>query len=304
MGAMLDALKQIELGTSATPVILPLTPQKGEGRREKGEKNNDECRMMNDECSASAALAPGTSSVHHTSFIIHHSPERFTFPAVPEPREQPPAPKSPMAVWPECHDPEMARACAGLADKMLRQLSLDRPKVVAFTSPGDGDGKTSLLAALAPQLAKRVAGGVLAVDANLRKPDLTARLQMPPGDPPAGALLVYPTNLQRLSVLPAPRSWANFPVAPGSAASLSCRRAEFSPPGYDRLWIEQLREGWSLVLLDTASLAQPEASPLIRHCDGVYLVVRLGHTARRAIGEAARAIRNSGGRLLGCAVVK
>ena len=54
--------------------------------------------------------------------------------------------------------------------------SLDRPAVVALTSPGDGDGKTGLLLALAPQLAHRIAGGILVVDANFRKPDLTARL--------------------------------------------------------------------------------------------------------------------------------
>ena len=48
--------------------------------------------------------------------------------------------------------------------------------ILAFSSPGDGDGKTSLLLSLAPELAKRTAAGVLAVDASFRKPDLTARL--------------------------------------------------------------------------------------------------------------------------------
>jgi len=68
----------------------------------------------------------------------------------------------------------------------------------------------------------------------------------------------------------------------------------------DPAWIEELREGWSLVLLDMASLAHAEVAPLLGHCDGTYLVVRLGYTPRRAVTEAARVIRTVGGRLLGC----
>ena len=75
-----------------------------------------------------------------------------------------PAARSPQAIWPENRDAETAAACAKMAEAMLRQLPCDRPRVAAFTSPGDGDGKTSLLMALAPQLARRIAGGVLAVD--------------------------------------------------------------------------------------------------------------------------------------------
>lgn len=37
------------------------------------ERNNDECRMMNDECSPGAGGAAGEPSIHHSSFIIHHS---------------------------------------------------------------------------------------------------------------------------------------------------------------------------------------------------------------------------------------
>ena len=56
--------------------------------------------------------------------------------------------------------------------------------MVMFTSPGDGDGKTDLLMALAPELAKHTTGSVLVVDANFRKPDLTSRLSLPAGQQP------------------------------------------------------------------------------------------------------------------------
>ncbi len=280
MSRMLDALKQIE--TAAPPVILPLPmgEKRGKGQGARGEGNEEV-----------------TSLVPRRWPLVPSSIERFTFPALPELRERSPAPESPKVVWPECNDTETARACAETADGILRQLSLERPTVAAFTSPGDGDGKTSLLIALAPQLAKWIAGGMLVVDANFRKPDLTARLNMPPGETPTRPALIYPTNLPRLNVLPALRCRGGSATA---TPTHSCTATPIKPAGS---WIEELREGWSLVLLDTASLAHSEVTPLARCCDGVYLVVRLGHTTRRAVAEAARAIRGAGGRLLGSVVV-
>ena len=156
-----------------------------------------------------------------------------------------------------------------MADGILRQLSagadirplssgadisvcsLDRPTVVALTSPGDGDGKTSLLLALAPQLARRIAGGILVVDANFRKPDLTVRLGVPaarrwgsscaatlgatvqpsPQQAAARPSVVYPTNLQQLNVLPASgadrmrgQTRMSVPLLPSPPGSTSCER--------------------------------------------------------------------------------
>ena len=263
MGSMLETLKHIETEGSATPVILPISPDSEEDQgvraKETVARNSREEKRQ-----SSQAVV-----------------ERFRFPALPESPARGPAMESPSVGWPECNDSETAWACAATADRILRQLPLKRPTVVAFTSAGDGDGKTSLLVGLAPQLVKRVAGSVLAVDANFRNPDLTARLRMPLGETTARPALIYPTNLPRLNVLPTPWSL-----------------------GADGRWIEDLREGWPLVLLDTASLAHPEVVPVAQYCDGVYLVVRVGHTARRAVAEAARMIRGFGARLLGCVVVE
>jgi Mrp family chromosome partitioning ATPase len=250
MGLMHDALAQIEVKTPP-PVILPLT------RVQK------------------------PSVVPRPTPIV--PPKRFTFPELPEPQEPLPASQSPQVVWPEIRDAETAAACTQMAEGMLRQLPGGRSRVAAFTSPGDGDGKTSLLMALAPQLAKQITGGVLAVDANFHKPSLAARVRMPAGQPANRSLLIYPTNLPRLSFLPA------LPERPERCL--------------DESWIEELREGWSLVLLDMASLAYAEVAPLAALCDGVYLVVRLGYTPRRAIADASRVIRGAGGRLLGCVAV-
>lgn len=186
---------------------------------------------------------------------------------------------APTAVWPTCERPETVNACAETAEAIYRRLQSNGSTILAFTSPGDGDGKTNLMLSLAPELAK-LAGGVLAVDADFIKPDLSLRLILPERNASTGSnSLIYPTNRSKLSVL---SNW-------GGGCSSS----------WDREWFEDLRDRWKLVLLDMPSLEHAEPSPLMRFCDGVYLVVRLGYTARRAVAESAHAIRARGSRLLG-----
>ena len=73
--------------------------------------------------------------------------------------------------------------------------------------------------------------------------------------------------------------------------------------GADADWIAGMRASWPLTILDMASLAHRETAPLLRYCDGVCLVVRLGYTPRRAVQQAARIISLWGGHFLGCVVV-
>jgi Mrp family chromosome partitioning ATPase len=203
---------------------------------------------------------------------------RFEFPELSRPFEASPAGTSPKAIWPECDCTETARACADLAEGICWRLPPNRPTILGFTSPGDGDGKTGLLLSLAPELAKLVKGGVLVVDADFRKADLTARLAIPAERTPPDSTPIWPTDVPRLSVLPAVRQEAG--------------------------WIEDLQDDWPLVLVDMDSLEHVEAADLLKRCDGVCLVVRLGHTARRAVAEAVRVVRDSGRELLGCVVVE
>lgn len=199
-------------------------------------------------------------------------PMRFSFPALSEPRPKTPQQPS-LVVWPE------PNACSANVDAILAQLPAAGHTVVMFTSPGDDDGKTAAMLVLAPALARCRGGGVLAVDADTRTRCLSAQLHLP--DAIEGSALIYPTNITRLSILPPPSLTSSF----------------------DGQWIDELRERWPLVLLEAASLAHPETAPLAHCCDGAYLVVRLGHTPRRAVVDAARLIRWTGGRLLGCVVL-
>jgi Mrp family chromosome partitioning ATPase len=175
---------------------------------------------------------------------IEAKPLSFAFPSLPPDPHGPPPLSAQASQQSEQIVSVVNPAYEELAAHLLAQLPADRPAAVMFTSPGDGDGKTRLLRALAPVLAARADRRVLLLDADLRKTPM---------------------------------------------ASLTSQ-------------IDDLKRG-TLALLDAPSLLYPEVSALGGHCDGIYLVVRLGHTIRRAVGEAARAIDKSGGRLLGCAAI-
>jgi Mrp family chromosome partitioning ATPase len=203
---------------------------------------------------------------------------KFSFPAIGDASSE----YQQCVAWPKYDCTEAVRAGTRLAVTILGRLPSDRPSVIGITSPCDGDGKTTLVEVLAPELAKRCSGGALVVDADFRKSGLTARLTIPVRKN-AATTLIYPTDLAGLNVLP-----------------MSQQRQSRSA---DARWIEGLRERWPLTLLDMASMAHRDTAPLLRHCDGVCLVVRLGHTPRRAVQEAARIISIYGGPFLGCIVV-
>jgi Mrp family chromosome partitioning ATPase len=251
--------REAEFGASMAPVILPMKLARG--------------------ASGKAPVDCPATGQQRTMPVA-----RFAFPQIlPRANDEPQVNRPPGAIWPKCECSEEAAAGAKLAEAITRRLAAGRASVVAITSPGDGDGKTRVMTVLAPELARRISGGVLAVDADFRNADLTSLLTLAASRTPEGVSLVYPTDLPGLSVLPRP---------PG----LQWRYL-------DAAWVEQVREDWPLAILDLASLEHPETNALLRHCDGVCLVVRLGHTARRAVGEAGRVIAANGGRLWGSIVV-
>jgi Mrp family chromosome partitioning ATPase len=183
-----------------------------------------------------------------------------------------------------------------LSANVLSQLPRGRSAAILFTSPGDHEGKTATLAALAAILAEGISGGVVAVDCNVHRPDLAAQVGLSTRRGLADVLsgstrwqeAVRSTALDGLRVLP------GVPVAEGGQPAVDWVAME--------PLLDELRRQYRLVLLDGASLTQPEVAPLARVCDGTYLVVRLGQTTRRAAVEAIRTIQGAGGRVLGCVV--
>jgi Mrp family chromosome partitioning ATPase len=183
-----------------------------------------------------------------------------------------------------------------LAKNLLGQWVVDRPAALMFTSPGDGDGKTELLTALAPTLAARAERPVLVVDADFTKGDLTRRLDASTGGLAALFTGEFPLNdvacltaVPRLDFLPQGDQ-------PAFVRGLT-------DPSIVEAVLNDLKAGYPLVLLDAPSLIYPNVATLGSFCDGICLVVRPGHTLRRAVRDAARVIDTTGGRLLGCIAI-
>jgi Mrp family chromosome partitioning ATPase len=184
-----------------------------------------------------------------------------------------------------------------LAETILAQIVPGRPAALWFTSAEEGIGRTAMVASLAAALARRESQGVLAVDADFRRPAektvpffrLGSHFGAAPDPGLAGVLCgcatweeaIAATEIPSLFVLPAGRS-------------------DGLPPA-DRLapLLEQWRGRFRLVLFDAPSPIRPEAACLARHFDGVYLALRLGRTRKRALRRALRALESAGGRFLG-----
>lgn len=192
-------------------------------------------------------------------------------------------------------DPQFGR----LADLVLEGLPPGRNAVLMLTSPGTGDGKTRVTAALAKAIAAQGAGEVLAVDADYQCPHLAARLMGQRGGESsmtAGlAEVLAGEAVWRSSVRPTP--WKRLDVLPGTKTAAHQATTVAADLG---TLFEQLRCHYQVVLLDGPSAACPETMLLARHCDGVFVVVKLGHTGRRAARHAVSLLQNGGVRLLGC----
>ncbi len=303
MGLMRDALKQIDVKTPPAPVILPLVPREqpkraergGMGDRGRGTKHaNGEKQATNHEERRSRHPAYG---VRNSAF--------FRGPWFRRSRHSLPVPRPSQAVRvPRIVHAARTIAWAGIASGVVARVQRPANRGGLFA---DGRRHPSPVVLRSSQ-----GSGVYQSGRWRRQDQLADRL---------GAAVGQAHRWQhpggRCQLAPAESGGAaqqdDGPTGRGIGFDLSDESAAAELPGGGAAaatipmpgWTldRGIAEGWSLVLLDMASLTHAEVAPLARHCDGVYLVVRLGHTARRAVTEAASVIRGAGGRLLGCAVV-
>lgn len=187
---------------------------------------------------------------------------------------------------------------AELADKILGQLIAGRAAAVLFTSAEDDEGATGTLARLAPALAERFPGEVLAVDANPHRPGLAAQFGLEPLEetPDAWAGADAWQSLVRLAGIP------RLSVLSGGKSSTAIDTGPIAPD-----WGSVLRatvRHYGLVLVDGASAAHPDAMRIACCCEATYLIVRLGRTSVRSARRAARTIQQGRGRLMGCIVIE
>jgi len=290
MSRMLEALKQID-ARSPQPTEEPVATVGDDSVSADSQSHPAEGVATDEAVEAALARAEAAAELAVAELCAAGASPEETAAGVS--LQEGPAAEPPPAPQPVRPSQDRPSAYDNLAEKILAQLPADRPASLMFTSPADGDGKTSMLLPLARAIVEQVRGKVLLIDADFRRPDLASRLD---ADAPVGLAdvlmgattwqqVVRSTDVPRLEVLPGKR----FSTPEGRPPEML---------NLDPL-LQELSDHYQFVLLDTSSLHHREVAPIARCCDAVYLVLRAGQTTRRAARQAARAIESCGGQLLG-----
>ncbi|MFO7675824.1 MAG: polysaccharide biosynthesis tyrosine autokinase [bacterium] len=191
-----------------------------------------------------------------------------------------------------------SEASAAEAFRMLRtSLSFagigQRQKVIAVTSPGPSEGKSTIVVNLGAVLAQ-AGSRVLLVDADMRHPVLHTAFGKPkkPGftdlvlSGESTAASVFPTPVDKLFCLPCgtiPPSPADLLTAPAT-----------------RELIARLAGEYDYVLIDTPPVLIAADTPILgTMVDMTMMVIRAGRTTVDAFEHARTALLNAGARLTG-----
>ena len=175
-------------------------------------------------------------------------------------------------------------SCRAIVTSLLLSRPITIPYSLAVTSPGSGEGKTTVVANMGLILAL-MGRHVLLVDGDLRRPrlhqlfaldakcGLSTLLQQGGVSPQPLATCVQETAVPGLSLL------ASGPSSVASANLLYSRK-------FPEL-LEGLKKEYEFVLIDTPPVLQvADARVIGRFADGIVLVVRAGQTARNAAAAA------------------
>jgi capsular exopolysaccharide synthesis family protein len=157
----------------------------------------------------------------------------------------------------------------------------DRLGVVAVTSPGIEDGKTTTAVNLAGALAQSGAARVLLADADLRRPSVAPRLSLIDGPGLVGAILDRHLTLKSVvRQLPG----FNLSVLPAGQSSVMPYELLQSPRLGEVL--EEARREYDHIIVDTPPfLVVPDSRLLEAWVDGFVVVVAANRTPRRLVEE-------------------
>lgn len=175
-----------------------------------------------------------------------------------------------------------------------------RTRLVVVTSPGAGEGKTTIASNLAAAFAA-TGRRVLLVDADLRRPRLRKVFDLPetPGLREFAEAVLNSSG--------APLEFDRF-IQPAPVPDLFIMSAGASSPDASSLIFTQrfeevfaeFRKQFDTVLVDAPPmLCVPEARVMARLADGVVLVVRAGATSVDAVMAAENYVREDGGIVIG-----
>jgi len=169
-------------------------------------------------------------------------------------------------------------------------------KVIQVTSPGPGDGKTTLAANLAVAIADS-GKKVLLVDADFRRPRIGKLLGLD-GTAGLGSLFAGDVELSDLVQQTAVENLWAIPCGPRPH-----NPADLLTSSQFKDFIEVVREKYDFVIVDSPPvLAVTDPSAIAPRVDGVLFVLRLSKHAREAALRATETIATVGGRILGLVV--
>jgi succinoglycan biosynthesis transport protein ExoP len=165
---------------------------------------------------------------------------------------------------------------------------------LVVTSAVSGEGKSTVAWNLA--LVEAQAGRkVLLIEANLRRPQLAERLELPGSSGLSMILAGFADNEEAGVSL---NRGAMIDVIP--AGPPPSNPAELLESGTMAALLQRATERYDLVLVDTPpALAVSDVTPLLSQVDGVLVVARLGYTTRDHAADLRKLLRAGRGRELG-----
>ncbi|MDT5339985.1 MAG: tyrosine-protein kinase [Mycobacterium sp.] len=178
-----------------------------------------------------------------------------------------------------------------------------RPRIIAVTSPSEGDGRTTTAIDLAAALAES-GRSVILVDGDMRHPNLVDRLAL------ADAARVKSVQ-HGLSTLLLGEDALNDAVIPQidvSGHSIALLPGGPRPPRPGELWatdraaklIAQLGQGYDYVVVDTPPLdSYTDGANVGALADGVILLARIGGTTANSLRRAVQTLQSAHVALLG-----
>jgi Mrp family chromosome partitioning ATPase len=169
------------------------------------------------------------------------------------------------------------------------QVGADAGKALLFTSALAGAGTTSVLLNLALTRARRDAGKIVVVDANLDRPAVAARLGAAPAP-----------GLREVLARTVPLAWGLQETGQTNLTVLTAgTHAGETAMDLWPLVLDQLRHRFDLVLIDAAECHRPEWSALAGTATATYLVLRQADLEKPELNDLLTEVPRLGGRLRG-----
>jgi Mrp family chromosome partitioning ATPase len=194
-------------------------------------------------------------------------------------------------------DPDSPRAASF---RLLREniLAKQRPRIIAVSSGGAGEGKTTCAINLAFSMCERPLSKVLLLEGNFFEPSLDEIFHIDESTPPAPSM-----DLPWL----APYRVAEVVRGLHVAAVVRPRGGARGGPGFNARWFEMViaslsAEAYDHLIIDAPVLdGSPAATQITRAADGTLFAVRSGGTTAKTLRRAAELVPRD--RMLGIALM-